>query len=1047
MKRFSSLLLSIFCLNLLSMQAQEVDWQNPAMIGQNKLAPHASYTVFPDEASALTFDRARSPYYRSLDGSWKFQFLKNPGEVPASFGTADYDDSSWDEIEVPSNWQILGYGQPIYTNIKHPFEANPPFVPQDDNETGLYRRNFDIPADWTGRQIILHFAGVQSAFYVWVNGTKVGYSQGSMTPAEFDITNIVQPGNNQVSVEVIRWSDASYLEDQDFWRLSGIYREVFVYANPMQQIRDFKVETDLDDTYTNGVLKVDIALHNAGRKKAKKMQALTKLYNPKGELLTEALAMFSGAIRGGTEGKIQVVMPVKDPELWSAESPTLYTLTIQLLDKKSDVIEAISSKVGFREVEMKNGQLLVNGKAILLKGANRHEIEPTRGRAIREASMIQDIKLMKQHNFNAVRTSHYPNQTRWYELCDEMGIYLIDEANIESHELRDARKSPVHDPAWEAAFVDRGVSVVHRDKNHASIIIWSLGNETDLGVNFYPMHEAMKAIDDTRAFHYEDRDVKTYNYTSLNDFDMMSNMYAGVEDMVTLTKKDPSRPVILCEYSHAMGNSNGNFYKYWETIEDPKYPRIQGAFIWDWVDQGLLKKNEDGIAFYAYGGDYGDTPNDANFCFNGVVSPDRTPHPAIIEIKKVQQFVKTKWGNSSKKSIQVYNTYEFINTNFLDLKWSLVANGKEVQKGSFTAIDIEPGDSDVFIIPYNIPSGSMGQEYFLNVEYVLNKDQNWADKGFVQAWEQLYVSGNLDMPEERKQGTEVGVEEKESSILISGGNFWVNVDKGTGQLSLMNEQGEDLGVSGPYPNLWRAPIDNDEGGGARSYASRWLKYGLNKMDWTVESVNAKELIYEEGGKSLAGIVEVNGKLSAEGGDFPISMRYEVYGDGTVAINMDMEVPADAPPLPKVGSYWKLPSNMSQLEWYGRGPHESYSDRKVSAHVGLYSGSVEDQYFEYGRPQENGNKTDVRWLNIGSGSESLHIAPKNGYFDFSAHHYSLQNLTDAKHPFDLKDAGYITLNVDHSQAGLGGDNSWEPRTHREFLLMKKRYQWGYVLKLK
>ncbi|MBN2000189.1 beta-galactosidase, partial [candidate division KSB1 bacterium] len=521
------------------------DWENPQVIGKNKLPAHVFFIPHQDEESALSFDPQRSDCYQSLNGNWKFHFYAKPADVPEDFFEPNFPDNDWDHIEVPSNWQIKGYGKPIYTNVRHPFEANPPFIPQNNNETGAYRQKFQVPQDWRKKNIILHFAGVQSAFYLWVNGKKVGYSQGSMTPAEFDISRYVRRGDNLLAVQVLRWSDGSYLEDQDFWRLSGIYRDVFLYALPKIAIQDYKVETQFDKEYKNAQLSVDIRT-NSGKKPTG--QIIVSLYDKEGKQIFSKQEVVAE--------KVFIRTDVQNPLKWSAETPNLYVLTLQLLDKNGNVEQSIAEKIGFRQVEIVNGQLLVNGAVVMIKGTNRHEIEPERGRAITEASMIKDIKLMKQNNINAVRTSHYPNQTRWYDLCDEYGLYVMDEANIESHELWANKKIYLDDkPEWQDAFVDRGVSVVQRDKNHPCVIFWSLGNETGYGKAFDAMYKTMKELDPTRPIHYESR-TPAYIH-GLSKYDIISTMYPTLQAILELMEEDPSRPVILCEYAHAMGNSTG----------------------------------------------------------------------------------------------------------------------------------------------------------------------------------------------------------------------------------------------------------------------------------------------------------------------------------------------------------------------------------------------------------------------------------------------------------------------------------------------------------
>ncbi|MDX2248346.1 MAG: glycoside hydrolase family 2 TIM barrel-domain containing protein [Bacteroidia bacterium] len=1026
------------------LSAQTPEWQTETVIGRNKTEAHATFTPYPNVVKALTFDRSQSPWFRSLNGDWKFLFLEKPADVKPEYASPTFDDSGWDNIPVPSNWQVKGYGKPIYTNITHPFPATPPRVPEDKNETGFYRRSFEIPADWADKQILLHFAGVQSACYVWVNGVDIGYSEGSMTPAEFDITNFVQPGQNTLAVEVINWSDGSYLEDQDFWRISGIFREVVLYANPTVHIRDFKVETTFGATMENAAISLNTTIVNSGSKKAKKLQLEINLYDAENNTVFGAVIPALNSFAGYSEEVVSFGWPVSNPELWSAETPYLYTLTIQLLDKNGVAIEAVSQKVGFRKVEIKNGQLLVNEKPIYIKGVNRHESHPRYGRAVPEEAMIQDIKLMKQNNINSVRTAHYPNQPRWYELCDQYGLYVFDEANIESHMLWNMQQTPAKQPSWKEAFVDRGISMVHRDKNHPCIIVWSLGNETGIGENHYSMAEAIKKIDKTRPLHYEGREP--YTQANAPEFDIISNMYPSAEEAYALAEKYPDRPVILCEYAHSMGNSTGNLDHYWNTFES--HPRLQGGFIWDWADQGLIKKNDKGEEFFAYGGDFGDKPNDDNFCFNGLVGPDRLPHPALYEVKKIQQFVKVSWADREAKKINVKNTYDFQGLGFLEMAWELIENGINIQSGKIRETNVAPQETREFTIPYSLPQqarNSDRKEYFLNIRFLVKEDLPWAAAGHELAWEQL----SFPVKESASlQSLDFGAfprlvwEQSQEKFTVSGSNFQWIIDRNTGFITGWQQGATNLLNTGPLPNVWRAFIDNDEGGEDRSFLSQWRKFGIDNLKTEIDQVT--KTTPEEHSIS----VQVRGRLTGEGGEIPFELDQTFLPDGSVQITTTLRPGSNTPPLPKAGTFWKIPKEMDQVVWYGRGPHESYADRKWSARIGQYRGSVAEQYFPYGRPQENGNKTDVRWVKITNrnGKGLLFSAPVGETLNFSAHHYSLENLTAASHPYKLEDAGEITLNIDHLQMGVGGDDSWNPRTHEEYLLKASEYKWTYVVRV-
>jgi len=938
----------------------------------------------------------------------------------------------WDVIPVPSNWQVLGYGRPIYTNIKHPFPANPPFIPEDANETGLYRKTFTVPDSWSDKEIYLHFAGAQSAMYVWVNSKKVGYSQGSMTPAEFNVTEFVQPGENLLAVQVIRWSDGSYLEDQDFWRLSGIYRDVTLVARPKIFIRDFIVTTDLDHHYRDAELKAAFIIANHSGQNVDGAAVRIELEGH-GLSLRETVPV--SAIEKGKETRVLFTKKIENPEKWSAEIPNLYTLRFELVDRDGQALEAAAQKIGFREVEIRNGQLLVNGKAVYFKGVNRHEIQPDAGRVISEETMIKDITLMKSHNINAVRTSHYPNHTRWYELCDEYGIYVIDEANIESHELWADKKIYLDEkPEWLNAFIDRGISVVLRDKNHPSVIMWSMGNETGFGSAFDSTYKAMKKIDPSRPIHYESR-TPAY-IKELSKYDIISTMYPTLDEINTLCEKDTTRPVIICEYAHGMGNSTGNLKKYWDLFES--HPRMQGAFIWDFVDQGLLKKTEDGREFFAYGGDYGDTPNDLNFCMNGIVNSDRTPQPAMEEVKKVFQFAKIKAIDLYAGIIAVENTYDFQNLDFLELHWSLDTPFETIKSGVINNLDVPAGEGRVYVLGKLQEPLNDSRDYYLNIRLVLKNDLPWAQKGWELAWEQFVYPCKAKKHAVSKSDGKVRVVENKSSIAVSAANVMALFDKKEGMLTSLQLDGQELVQRGMRINLWRAPTDNDDGGGERSFGAQWRRDGLDKLETVVKKVEA----HNE--KKLAKIV-VEGVLKAQTADIPFTTAYVVHGDGSIDVSNDIEIPAAIKTVPRVGSEWLLKKEFDQVQWYGRGPHENYIDRLDGARFGLYQRSVHDLYFPYSKPQENGNRADVYWMTI-TNKDSLGLLVRGApTFEFSATFYSLDNLTAAKHTTDIKEAPFTTLNIDMHQAGLGGDDSWNPRTHPEFQLRPGVYSCSYSIR--
>jgi beta-galactosidase len=1038
------------------------DWENPQIISQNTEKPHATLLPFPTEQQALNAPEWRtSPYIKLLNGTWKFRWVKHPNQIPTDFYQSTVDDKAWDNLPVPSNWQVVGaregrpYDRPIFTNIKHPFPATPPRITTDTNAVGLYRVKFTVPTDFQDRAVFLHFAGVQSTCRVYLNGQPVGYHEDGMTPAEFLITDKLKSGENLLAVEVINWSDGSYLEDQDFWRLAGIFRDVFLVATPKTYLRDLSVVTDLDEQYTDAALKIVANVRNlipAAPQSPYRLRAI--LYDPKKAVIFSETISSETATNAGEETIFRIRKDIKSPALWSAESPILYTLTIQLLGADGQVMEAVSQRIGFREMTMTNGQLLVNGKPVTYKGVNRHEFDPNTGRVISRESMIQDIKLMKQYNINAVRTSHYPNVTDWYDLCDEYGLYVIDEANIESHELWMKGQSPADKPEWRDAFVARGRAMVERDKNHPSIVIWSLGNESDMGQNFKDMADIMRLIDPTRPIHYEGR--KPYNGTSLTSFDIISTMYPSVDDMLKLMEKDPSRPVIVCEYAHAMGNSVGNLKDYWTAID--RYPRLQGGFIWDWVDQGLRIKNKSGKEFT----DHINYIDGANAC-DGLVNPDRTPQPELNEVKLVYQYVKlttpTALSIGSPVKVNVRNTYDFQSLEPFRVEWTVLKNGEVIQRGGENNLVAKPGQTQVLTLPVRISdpeelvrngvphTGSGLNEYFLNVSVRLKQATSWAPAGHEVASGQFPIIANSPNP------TVIGmnripplrVASSPTAVTVRGKDFSVVFDKATGALTQWTYRGKNLLSKGLQPSLWRVPTDNDEGGGSRSFASRWRKAGLDSAQ--PHSVDIKV----EPRPQMVRITCSN-TIDGNGGSIGQQTNYVVYGTGDVWITTTYTPTGTLPPLARVGMQFQLPANFTNMKWYGRGPFESYADRKDAAKVGLYEAKVADQFFPYTMAQENGNKTDVRWAEVTDGTGlGLLISGNittNTWLNLNVRDYTDEALLKAKNPDNQEvERGNVTVvNVDMAQMGLGGDDSWSPRVHPEYQLpATKPYEYSFRLR--
>ena len=994
------------------------DWENQHVIGRGKEPGHCTLMPCATIEQAVAGTREASPWFRSLNGRWKFNWVKQPSERPADFHKIDCDVSGWDEIEVPSCWEVKGYGTPLYSNVTYPFHKDPPRVmgpvPDDwtkarePNPVGSYRRTFTVPADWDGREIFLHFEGVKSAAYVWVNGVAVGYTQGSMTPAEFNITRLAKPGENVLAVEVYRWSDGSYLEDQDFWRLSGIHRDVFLFATPKVHIRDFFVRTDLDEEYRDATLTVDAALRNYADRDAGAHELELRLLDPAGELVggDALMSMIISGLAAQSEAAPRLITKVAAPRLWSCEQPNLYRLMLVLKDAGGEVIEVETCRVGFREVEIKERKLFVNGVAVLLKGVNRHEHDPDRGRTVRMDTMLADVKLMKQFNVNTVRTCHYPDQPAWYDLCDEYGIFVIDEANVESHGMGYGDASLGHDASWELAHVDRQQRMVQRDKNHPSVIIWSMGNEAGPGRNFQACREAILAIDQTRPIHYERDNTKA---------DIDSCMYPSVGWLARAGASDSPKPFIMCEYAHAMGNAVGNLKEYWDVIE--AHERLIGGCIWDWVDQGLRKKTADGREFFAYGGDYGDKPNSGSFCCNGMVFPDRGVPPKMWEMKNVYQYVDVETVDPAAGKVRVRNKHFYTNLRDFDVCWALSADGEVVQDGELPPLDVAPRDSVVVKLPVRTSGLKPGAEYFLRVSFHLREKTAWAGAGHEIGWRQIAIP--YDVPPAPLMDLdalpEMTCREEGDEVFISGPRFEMTFSRKTGTLAALKYDGravlrEQAGkIGGPVLNAFRAPVNNDK------YCSDgWFIAGLDDPRREVESVR----IHADNPRAIA----IDTRVVSRGkGDcrFDLHTRWTILGNGCINVSNWIEPHGTPGNLPKLGLRMDLPAALNRYTWFGRGPHENYVDRKTSADVGLYSSSVADQFVPYVDTQETGNKEDVRWCALTDSDGAGLLVVAGSRMCVTALPYTAQELSAARHPTDLPASDRVILCVDYAQNGLGG----------------------------
>ena len=1013
------------------------DWENPAVFSRNAEPPHATYVPFDTAPEALKANFLSSPYFQSLDGRWKFKWVSEPSRAPRDFEKDSYDVSRWEDFPVPSNWEFRGYGQPIYLDEAMPFKSDPPFVPRDNNPVGSYRRNFTIPESWKGRQVFLHFGGVNSAFYVWINGQEVGYSEDSKTPAEFNITRFLRPGENTLALRVYRYSDGSYLEAQDMWRISGIERSVCLYSTPNIMIRDFYAVPKLDESYKDGKIAVRINIKNYLNAQVLGHRLKVELIDPEMKpVLNDAPdSPIKVDPRSETEYLFEARVPA--PLHWTAETPNLYGLTISLLDPEGRPVEAVSCQVGFRNVEIKNGRLLVNGVPIRIRGVNRHEHDPVNAKVVSEELMLKDIRLMKQFNINAVRTSHYPNVPRWYELCDQYGLYVIDEANIESHGVSfDPDKTLANKPEWQAAHLDRTRRMVERDKNHPSIIIWSLGNEAGDGINFQATYAWIKQRDATRPVQYEPAKLNPHT-------DIFCPMYARIPKLKEYAATEQTRPLIMCEYAHAMGNSVGNFQDYWDVIESN--PQLQGGLIWDWVDQGILRRNEKGEPFWAYGGDFGpqEVPTSKNFCCNGLVLPDRQIHPHIWEVKKVYQYIKAKPVDLAKGLVEIQNKYDFTDLENFALSWKIEGEGRMVANGPIPRIEIGPHQSKTVRLPLPSFAPEPGVEYFLMLSWRTTKSGPLIPEGHEIAWDQMPLPAFKPVAKEADISSlpPLNLKEEKDSIFIEGRSFSLLFDKTAGTIASLKHESRELLKSGPVPDFWRAPTDNDYGNGMPVRCSVWREAGRNRK---VTAVAGQRL-----SANLARI-DVRGTIPPENSKFAVS--YTIYGSGDIIITQSFKPGAwDLPELPRFGMQMVLPREFDTITWNGRGPHENYWDRHTSAAVGVYSGKVRDQYHPYIRPQENGYKTDVRWVTL-TNAEGVGLLAvgmplvSTAASCFLPDDYEFGPEKEQRHPTDMKDRDLVVFNVDFKQMGVGGDTSWGAKPHDEYMLFPTR-EFVYSFKLR
>ena len=1006
------LFMALFIISFVNGQTDEtnVDWQNPKVYEINKEAPYAYFIPYETERNAWDGIQTNSVFQESLNGTWKFKLTKDPVNRPKDFYKENYNVSDWDNILVPANWETEGFDTAIYVNTTYPFwqiakqRPEPPFIPEGYNPVGSYRRTFKIPNSWDGRQIFVTFGAVKSAFYLWVNGKKVGYSQGSKTPAEFDLTKYIRSGENTIALEVYRWSDGSYLECQDFWRLSGIERDVTLSARPQVRIRDFRITSGLDAEYKNGVFVLSLEMLNH-TKKASKQSVEVKLMSIDGQ--TELFNLSQRVL--AKDGETAVVFPTKtvhNPLKWSAEQPNLYKAIITLKDRKGKISQCFTQHVGFRTAEVKNGQFLVNGQPVLVKGVNRHEHDPDKGHVIDEASILKDIQLMKENNINTVRTCHYPTSERFYELCNIYGLYVIDEANIESHGMGYGERSLAKDPEWEDAHMARTIRMFERDKNQPCIITWSLGNEAGNGVNFKATYKWLKEHDSTRPVQYERAGLD-------DNTDIFCPMYAGIAYTVDYAKKNPDRPLIQCEYSHAMGNSCGSLKDYWEAIET--YPSLQGGCIWDWVDQGLREVDENGRMYFAYGGDYGtNMPSDNSFCLNGLVNPDRQPNPQLHETKKVYQNISVKAKDLEKNIYTIHNKHFFTNLNAFDVKWT-VANAEGVVAEQTMDIAIEPQTSkDIELEIGELPALKAGQEYTLSFSFTTKKRDGLVAKGHELAWEQFVLSIKEQDYLINSPVGKIVVVEDDMKINVKGNDFRMNISKESGVITDYLYAGSTLVKQGPKLNFYRPVTENDvrDRNGKRA----WLSAGLDNL---VQKVSGEVEVIDNGNGHVRIMVPISLVNKDKGTSISAIQQYNIYTDGTVNLAVNIQVPNEVKAIAKVGYQTLLNKAYDQTSWYGLGPVPTYSDRDAAGKMAYYEASAKELYdANLVVPQDNANRSKVEWGAITNIEGIGFFFRGDKTLNFSAYPYADSDIDLARHANELDEADYITFNLDHQQAGLG-----------------------------
>ena len=1022
----------IFTLSALCISGAAIaqnDWENPQLVSQNAMPPHAYFTPYPNEQAALHKDS--SVFIKSLDGTWKFSLANNPSERPVDFFKDGFDVHNWNNIKVPANWQTEGFDKFIFTDVEYPITPNPPYVPADYNAVGSYKRTFTIPKNWNGKNIFIHLGAVNSFFYLWINGIYAGLSKDSKTPAEFDITKFLRKGDNTVSIQVFRFSDGTYLEGQDMWKLSGIERSVYLIARPKISVYDFYAKATLDKNYRNGIFDLTVSLNNLPPSNTAQSIEIKLLdYAAYNKIIFQQKKII------GSEKEIHFNTIVNDVRQWNAEHPELYTLVISHLGADGKIIESISQKMGFRTIEIKHGLLLVNGVPIKIKGVNRHEHDMYTGKVITVESMVHDIQLFKEYNINAMRCSHYPNMEEWYELCDKYGIYVIDEANIECDGMDFHPSKTLSDkPDWKAAYLDRTERMFERDKNFTCIITWSLGNESRWGDNFIATHDYLKSRDSSRPVQYEEARDNPYT-------DIIAPMYKSLNIMQEYVKDWRSRPMIQVEYAHMMGNSGGNFKDDWDMIY--KYPQLQGGFIWDFSDQAFKKKDTNGRWIWAYGRDMGKVGNtsDTSFCADGMLHADRTPHPQAYEVKKVYQNISFEAMPLRENVFSITNHFDFTSLSDYSFNWFIKADGKIVAEGSLPEINAAPHQTVQIQISFPQINIQQGTEYFLTIEAKTKQASALIPANFIIAWEQFELPWHKEATvQEAINYPALQQTENNEQLKISNENFSVSFNKKTGWLQSFMYKNNEFMKAPLQPHFWRAATDNDIGNSQQVRCAVWQhaadNAGLDSFE--VKKISAQQTVIS----TAYYLPDVDAKYF---------VQYIITSNGEVKVHVQMKAGnKNFPEMPRFGMCMQLLPQYENVSWLGRGPFDNYCDRKAAAAIDVYRLKADSLFFPYARAQESGYRTDVRWMSLQNSSSIGIMAVGEPAFSTGVLHFDMHKLdfnrdsSSNNHGGSMSNDDLIWWNIDYKQMGVGGDNSWGAKTHSEYMLPYADYEYGFILK--